>query len=489
MKKRKILVIMLIAVLCCGLLAGLTSCDTSSFVGEPTHGVTTNGVSQIDLQRVDYRYYISDYPKYVGYQFKETNSYVTATYTFYNSTLIDATMPLYLVTSEPSYSWKDFNDIARYKFTTTAEQEVIIRCAYHSDVADYSNNDYKTTVGNFLKCLYDEKRTDDTYNNDFLVYKYTFELSDLSPKVDHVLFEISKEYDDLTMFFDKGHDSNHDHISYVPEEGITEYCVHLNDTNALTLYSFDETELDGIEETAKFCKSNIVVENGGKITSVSREVKTFDDLLMTFYDEESNLSTTDWYNAALSSVKRNGLEYLRSLNYFNITNSLSYMYQCNLVVPAQGEAVLTVKMPLYPTVDCENYDKDVYEYELDLTALSNWCGSPEVNLSIVTDGYFVNSSVDLKETPTGFELNKISPSTKKLTFTLSEVPDFDKNKDQDKGPSSNENDSRFLVVLLIIIGIIYLVPIITVSVVLGYDRTKREKDKTLNKDETTTTKL
>lgn len=481
MKRRKIFVMILVVVLCCGLLVGLTSCEPLIWEGVPLYGVTTNGISQIELKSVEYQYNINDYPKLFDGEFLQTESYVVATYNYYNATSGDITMPLYLVTSKPEYQRREFNDIGSYTFTTTAEQEIVLRCALSYDTKSYYYSDSKTRLNNFLKCIYDEKQTDDVYNSNLLVYKYIFAFSDLAYKVDHILFEINDEYENVKIFFDGEHDSNQDHIEYL--NGVTSYYAQIYDTNTITLYSVGK-EFVGIEDTVKFSKANVVVENGGKVTSVTKDVLTFDDLLMTHYDEESGLSAIDWYNAALSEViDQDFLTYPRDLNFFDIRDSLSYMYQCNLVVPAQGEATLTVKMPLYPTVDGYSYDENVYEYVLDLSALSNWRGNPDVNVAIITDGYYVKSSLDLKETATGFELRKIDSSINNLSFTLSEVPDFDKDKDS----SSYESDSEALAVFLIIISIIYLIPIITVSVVLGCDKAKRKKDKALKNDETTTT--
>lgn len=482
MKRRKILVAMLIAVLCCGMLICLTSCEPLIFVGSPTYGVTTNGVSQIELKSVDYQYNINDYPKRYDEEVLQTKSYVSVTYNYYNATSSDITMPLYLVAGKPEYLRREFNDIDSYTFTTTAEQEVVLRCALSYDAKSYYNGDSKTRLDNFLKCVYDERQTDDIYNGDLSVYKYTFALSDLAYKVDHILFEINDEYENIKIFFDGEHNSNSDHIEYL--DGVTSYYAQIYDTEAITLYSVGK-DLVGIEDTVKFSKANVVVENGGKVTSVTKDVLTFDDLLMTYYDEESSLSATDWYNAALSEVINcEFIKYPQDLDLFDISDRLAYMYQCNLVVPAQGDVALTVKMPIYPTIDGYSYDENVYEYVLDLSALSNWRGTPDVNVIITTDGYYVKSSLDLKETATGFESKKIDSSTN-LSFTLSEVPNFDKDKDS----TSKQFNSRVLYVLLIIIGIIYLIPIVTVSIVLVNDRAKRKREKALKENETTTMEL
>ena len=47
MTKRKICVAILIVVLCCGLLVGLSACEPLRYVGVTVNGVATNGVSQI----------------------------------------------------------------------------------------------------------------------------------------------------------------------------------------------------------------------------------------------------------------------------------------------------------------------------------------------------------------------------------------------------------------------------------------------------------
>lgn len=463
MRKRKALVFILIAVFYCNLLFAFSSCTPPPrYAGVPVYGVMVNGVGETEIKSVDCRLNIVDYPSRTD--FKTTNSYVEVAYDFYNGTPYNCTVPLYLVAGQPTYEHVYGFDIVancnRYQFTTSAEHNIDLRCAY-VDGAYCDEADNATQVEKLLKCLHDEKQTDDYYNNDLWVYKYTFTFDVFSDRASGIVLQVGKEYKDVNVFL-----GNHSYNDYTYFNGATKYYVYFHDSDSVTFYSVG-TDIVGIEQNIKFCNnSNIAIKNGGQITSVTREVLTFDDILMTYYSEESNLSEADWYNAALSYVKRQDLKYMRSLDYLDIAKCLCYAYQCNLTFPAQSDTFLTVEMPLYPTIDYGTYSADVYKYELDMSALSGWRGNPDIDVSIASNGYYVDSSAELTQTASGYEIKQVESLLEKQWFTLSPIPDYD------KGIGSN---TQMIIITVVVLLIVFAIPIVIVSLVLGLDHAKRKK--------------
>lgn len=473
MRKRKLSVIMFAVALCCVLFVGLSSCTPAYSAGVPVLGVSTNGESEIELKSVDYRFYVEDYPSYQD--FKDTKSTVAVAYTFFNTSMQDVTMPLYLKVGRPEYALQDDVDIiSRYQFLTSSAQKIGLRCAYGNDLS-VNYYDGMPKIENFLEKLNDERQTDDYYNGSLPVYKYTFKFSDLSDEVGRIRFRLDSEYDDVKIF------CGDDRFVYYSVFDVFKFqYVYLEDGfDSLTLYSVGK-ELIGIEEKIEFCtKSETVIQNGGKIASVIYDSVSFDDLLMTYYDEASGLSSVDWYNAALSYVKDNKLESLRNLHYFDMTQRMSYMYECFLTVPAQTEVTYAVLMPLYPDIDWGRTE-DVYIYDLDISALSNWQGYPTVRASIVTKGYQVKASyyAELIQTATGFEIEGNDLSKPTLSFALSER----------LVSSSNGQDAlnRLGKAFLIVAAIIALIPIVAVWTVIGVDASKRKKALKAEKESTAT---
>ena len=210
----------------------------------------------------------------------------------------------------------------------------------------------------------------------------------------------------------------------------------------------------------------MAIKHGGQITSVTREVLTFDDILMTYYNEESNVSEVDWYNAALSYVKRQDLKHMHKLDYLDISEYLCYMYQCNLTFPAQSDTSLTVEMPLYPTINYGTYSADVYKYELNMSALSGWRGTPDINVTIASNGYYVDSSTELVQTASGYEIKQVESLLEKQWFTLSSISDYD------KGIGSN---TLILIITIVVVLILCATPIVIVALVIGLDNAKRKR--------------
>lgn len=479
MKKRKILASILMMVLCCGLLFVLAACPPlPEYTGIPVSGVILNGETALELKNVDFEFNIVDYPS--KSEFTNTESSANITYVIDNSSASDVILPLYLLVEEPRYDYYDGNfdvvsNYKQYQITTSASHETSLRCVNSRDISYYYYSDSAAKVKAFLESLHDEKRADDYYNSELLIYKYTYAISDLSKPdgVSILLFE-SDALHYQNLFFDKTCSFR----SSVYGNGGYDCYVDLDGSNTVTFYSIG-IELTAIEENVKFCDgAENVIENGGKITAVSNEMITFDDLAMTYYDGENDISETDWYNAVLTIVK-DGFRRQLGLKFLDVSDELYYMYQCNLTVPAQSPVTLEVEMPLYPTINSNGYTADVYEYKVDLSNLSNWSGTPDVSVSVVTDGYFVDSPLQFEATSTGYNVLKVDNSLQNFVFTLSETPDV-----ESVIVSIEKAERKVLTDIIVTIGVCYLVPIVTVSVVLGCDNAKRKRK--LKSDETTT---
>lgn len=472
MRKRKILALISIAVFCCGLLLGLASCEPLPiFTGVTVCGVTLNGISEVELNSVDFKFNIIDYPD-TRAETVNVNSFVLATYDMSNATSRDVVVPLYLLVESPRYEYSDFDIVSsckQYNFTTTAMQEILLRCVYNQ-VFNYYDADNATKVADILKNLHDEKQVDSYYNDALPVYKYTYAIVNVSDKATSVRYTQTKG-DDGMLFFENEIIRTNDSFmsSYIY------YDIDIDDTDTLTFYSVGK----------EFNRIDLFSVVGGDVTYLSREQVSFDELAMSYYDEESDISKVDWYNAVFASInniKPTNLANAYNINFFDMTGKLSYMYQCNLTVPAQSDVSLEVEMPLYPTINCDDYTVNVYEYVMNPSGLSNWRGTPDISVSVITEGYYVDSSLQLKQTSTGYDVLNVDSKMSDFFFTLSRTPNFESST-----AASERTERRIVAILGIIVGLCYLVPIVTVSVVLGCDKAKRNRKKKAQVDDITTT--
>ncbi len=459
MKKRKAAVMLLIAVFCSVILLGLSSCESIIYDGVNIVGAVTNGTSPIELNSVSYNFDICDYPyeSSTG-NFKDTASSVEINYSFYNPATYDITMPLYLLALKPSYYvYNQFDNLSSYAFETDSDDNTVLRCVYKGDINLKYNNSAQN-VTEFLKGVYDERQTDSNYN-DLNVYKYTYAVSDLPDSAKEVRITPSAS----ASFF-----VNRDDSQWSGDGN--DYYFEIGEYETVTIYIVSTIDTVLIENNVAFCDdSKNIVASVDDVTPISNEKISLDDLILSYYDAESNLSQTDWYNAVISYMKNYELAGVKTLDYFDVSDSLFYMYRYDLTVPAQSTVSQNVTVPLYPTVDGHSYDKDVYEYCLDTSHLVQWSGNPKINISVYSNGYYVKSSKDVNLTSWGFTLENTKPSNDCFTFTFCETADFDN--------SSNEMGRALgSVGLLVIVICLFcaLVPIVAVSIVLGLDKSKRK---------------
>lgn len=474
MKRRRILSLISLVVLCVALLLCLAACPPmSDDLGVTVCGLTINGVSRVELKSVEFKYNITSYPKLKDGYPERNDAYVTAIYDFANESSQDIIMPLYIPTGEPNYYFEtQSDDSSRYSFVSDAKHEVVLRCLYDGvlDVASDSDNNVKVQA--FLKSLYDDKQVDSRFTVDMPVYKYEYTVNNLKNDVKYLRLQVDRSNSNI-VFVDR-EICESDNIN-----GYSNNYVEIAESDTLTVYSL-QNELANV---LTFCDRNCqTVENGGDVTLASSGTFTFDEFVMFFIDAESNLSPSDWFNAVVAHFNSAGFT-VKDTSFFELPN-MSYMYQCNLTVPARGEAIIAVNIPLYPTVDRYSYSAPVYEYTMDFSALRNWNGLPQISVSVATDGYYVKSSCEINETSNGFELVNPYISSRKTSFTISDNPNFDKKE------SNNDGSDKGLIALCISLGVLALIPAVATWVVLGCDRAKkRKKAEQKEKEETTTTEL
>ena len=458
MKKRKAAVMLLIAVFCSVILLGLSSCESIIYDGVNIVGAVTNGTGPIELNSVSYNFDICDYPyeSSTG-NFKDTASSVEINYSFYNPATYDITMPLYLLALKPSYYvYNQFDNLSSYAFETDSDNSAVLRCVYKGDINLKYNNSAQN-VAEFLKGVYDEKQTVSNYN-DLNVYKYTCTVSNLPDSVKDVRITPS---DSASFFVDR------DEYKLIDDDY---YYFEIGDAETVTVYMASTADTILFERSIAFCDEyEGVISYAHDSTLGKYEEISLDDLIFSYYDAESILLQTDWYNAVISYMKNYEFAEVQTLDYFDVSKSLYYMYRYDLTVPAQTTVSQNVTVPLYPTVDGHSYDKDVYEYCLDTSHLVQWGGSPQINISVYSNGYYVKSNQEVELTSWGFTLENTKPSNDCFTFTFCETADFNN--------SSNEMGRALgSVGLLVIVICLFcaLVPIVAVSIVLGLDKSKRK---------------
>ena len=357
---------------------------------------------------------------YASYQdaesFLEYDSKVTAEYTFHNPTDMTVTARLlFPFGTFPEYGI-GFSDYEKYGVTVNGEKiEANVR--YTSKTSDYG----RFNVDHEIEKLHDDYVKDDFYSPDLPVTKYTYTVKGITEKQikdadrnDDNYYLVLYYYgntDDIVIYADDFHhystsDGNRRSIQCLREKVI-------GDGQEISIYTFGRPfREDEITEAKVYIDS--LHNSEYRETDVSLEAKvqemTFEEFVLSNYEEERGISKVDWYNAAVVDII-DGYSYkhMRIITINSFGNGFSgrsldrwYEYEITL---APGESITnSVTAPLYPLIDA--WKRPIkYDYSYYLSPASCWANFGRLEIVVNTPYEMIESNIDgFEKTDSGYRL-------------------------------------------------------------------------------------
>ena len=425
-------------------------------------GVTSTGAlvneenCPIEVTAENLTFNIVDYP-HVYDENPSYNSNVIAEYTFYNPKDYDVNMQLVFPFGVVPY-WirDDYVDIDKYGAYVNGEKvERSIRGIYVDRYEDYVFN-----LDRDLAKLSDTRKSFGTFDDDTIVYKYSMQISFNNTYSNNYRPYAQFETYGLSLILPSD-------VSYstYSQSG---YCAKVYSDGQMDIYSIGEQLPDNFFAASYYAEGREEID--GVYTYVTKTISgsityqylgeiTFEDLMFTYYNEDSGINRTDYYNAIVDKISAKQFNNkANDLSAFNLTNELLLWYQYDVSVPAMQTVTNKVVAPLYPNID-EHYEPTMYSYEYLLSPASSWASFSNLDIVINTQSYMLNCSLKgFVKNVNGYEAHFNTLPNGELTFELCESPNPSK---------PQENFIVFLILLFLVIiplGIVILVTIIVVTV-------------------------
>lgn len=338
------------------------------------------------VEHEDLIFHIDDLPSnyYSSTSFFENyNAKVTAEYTVFNPTELD----IHAVLAFPFGTYPHYiPDDARQRFNHEKYNVQVNGETISSDIrATYKDDWSKFSLEHDIPLLQDGYMADNFYAPELPVTEYVWLMetgeTDLSYEASAV-FRADEKTRILTEPQERG--------SYDREAGTYEVGIHAEDGKKVTLYVFGE---DTGEPEWTFSEQKDDRAEAA-MTLQSRNEYTFLDYVFRDYDDSSEISVTDWYNAYVTMLKESsGSSFILNEPYRSLEHFLMrwYVYEIDL---GPGERLInTVTAPMYPKIDT-GFDPAVYTYTYLLSPASTWKEFSSLDIRIETPYEMLRSNHD-----------------------------------------------------------------------------------------------
>lgn len=432
-------------------------------VAENSPIVVEREVLTFDIQEFPANYY-NDLQEYLAYSAK-----VTAEYAFYNPSDYTVTATLmFPFGCEPTYSLEydydtetSYDNVDTEKFDITIDGEVVKKTLRHTLSSGFEQFELESD----LALLHDGYVKDAFYSPDLTVTKYTFEASGVDTETYHaatVGFDVDRNDTKRKIYFAEQsgfhtQDSEEVRVSNWVENGdiMTVYVLG-KDYDAFPKWKFYED--GGVEDKE---------EISGTMKQIGKEKFSFEEFALSEWTQESGVSETDWYNAAvamLSDTSESQGSVLYTWSYsMNLSSRLMRWYEYEITLEPGQRIVNTVTAPIYPSIDMD-YEPSIYGYTYLLSPAKTWESFGELEIVINTPYYITENSLgDFTKTENGYtlKLSGLPDSELKFTLSTSETPQEQARKITDYVPIEIIISFSIIagVVLLTVGGIIVFVVI------------------------------
>lgn len=366
------------------LIASANSAQKSYF-GISSSGVMLRGESPIVVRHEDLVFEISEFPEYYFGYYSDTfdsDSCVTAKYEFENPSeyAMDVTLAFpFAYTAEGRSIYESLFD----RFRITADGEEIDRALRYTYTTSRGDFNIEEEMQNFC----DEKRYD-LFPEDLPVYEY---MCDVSSEGSVLYF--SKRPDQTILAERIGHWSS-------------ESCgIWLNGNSmSISIYFIGEDDPDFCSRCEFYEDMSMKRKAEGRISVKYRNQRTFQDIAYRYYDSESGIGETDWYNAVVAKLSDStgSLFNLFSVADLNVTHKLRIWFEYSLHFEPGQVLVNSVEAPLIPDLDMY-YIPSIYSYEYLLSPAATWSSFGTLSIEIHTPFYMTSCGLDgFEETEYGY---------------------------------------------------------------------------------------
>ena len=425
-------------------------------------GVTASGAIvtgenvPIVVESENLTFYINEVPTsydYISDNTKEYTTRVTAEYYFYNPSEYDVTATLVFPYGNVPF-YRTSKDAVGKEYGVTINGESVDSQARYTYNRNYNYEfDYKVAINQVC----DTYKADDFYSPNMTVYKYSYQVSDLS--YGHCALTVELNYDSEVKYYlvDGGVKENTD-------KTLT-YSIWVKPNQTIEFYAIGkEVEIERYAFYKDFTKD--ANRSRGTLTLTSREEITFKELALSKRDENSSVTEIDWYNATIDMLNDEyySLSPIAELGT-DLNNHLMGWYKYELSVPAGGRAINAVTAPLYPSIN-ERYEPPKYDFKYLLSPANSWAEFGELTININTTAYMLENSLDgFEKVDTGYRLRRNGLPDEELTFTLC----------ADERPKKEINWGYYLIVIIPIAIVVAVVAIIVTIVVVVKKKRKKKK--------------
>lgn len=340
---------------------------------------------------------------------------VTAKYNFYNPADYDVKMTLaFPFGAQPDYAYfyENVDDTAKYSVTADGENvETKLRHTLWS--GDFNT---EADVGR----LVDGFKKDEFYSENLPVYIYRFHISGITYNGErwvHAELPLNSVAGRKIVFSSNG---------YYYDGSLT-ISWYVENGDDLTIYSVGKPMTDDefnfkFYNYGKFNKKYYVDGKAERNPEKDKdEVITFRQLALSHRSEDSVVSESDWYNAAVDYLNVGEIEggYISDSVLF-LEPRLMRWYQYSLEIPAGGRLINEVTAPLYPSID-GYYSPNIYEYEYLLSPAQGWAAFGSLEVRINTPFCLLENSIgDFEKTDYGYLYKSETLPDRELTFELCE---------------------------------------------------------------------
>ncbi len=363
------------------------------------HEVLTFHISEFPLE------YYEDESAFVDY-----TASVSAEYTFRNPTDADVTVKLlFPFGTVPMYA--PAGRMLTHAYDITADGEPVDALLRHSLVW---GAEFVMTEDSGM--LHDGFMAHSFYSPDMPVTRFTYRPVDVKME--------GKEWLDACVRLD----SDPSRTKYIidPANSLRTEADHamagssIRAGETVTLYVIGE--VPGGELSWELYLKNEPIE--ASMECVAAEQTTLQEFLLSQRPKGSEVSETDWYNAAVQLLDKIecSFGYLDSHNYMELMNWYAY----ELTIPAGCTVVNTVTAPMYPDIN-SGWEPSIYSYEYLLSPARGWADFGTLDIEIRTPYHMTQCNLDgFEKTEEGYVLHLEGLPDKELAFVLSSVEHPDK---------------------------------------------------------------
>lgn len=339
------------------------------------------------------------------------NNRFTAEYTFVNPSDVTAEVLLsFPLGNEPAYYKYDIFDASHYH-PERDDYEISADGKPIESIDRYTYHPWESfSITEELNLLRDDYLTDDFYKPDTEVYIYTFHFD-----YDHDQKRYTWVQADLPCDPDiRRYTSDSEFMSKASGDifqirfQLTD-IIHPDDLYHLYVIGKPLDEIPSWQPEIETDKADCEF--------IGQEKISFEDYIFLNYEENSDISKVDYYNASVSQIQDTFLN-VCSFSRFRLSDFLMHWKQYKLVFKPRQQIVNNVSGPAYPNVNT-SYIPYTYEYTYLLTPASTWKSFGSLDITVESELKMLDSSIgDFTSTEKGYSKHLDTLPDQDLSFSL-----------------------------------------------------------------------